>query len=105
MGRIKCVLVKFRQLDGYTAKTFIARDFQNKKFIIPVSLVYNFRGENEVWIPEWKAAKDGMTFSRNHNVRYYDTVTRKILPKVTVTEHIPKKIVSDDAGEIKELMR
>lgn len=105
--KIRCFSVRLKSLIQISDKAYKATAFDGSTAIFPISQIYGenlFDKPNTFWISEWILARKTIQYSHKKEA-FFDSKTRKMLPTIKVSMHIPAPIEDKFDNIIKELKK
>lgn len=106
--KVKCYSIRLESLYRITDKAFKACAYDGSEAIIPASQYFGEDWEvekgNAYWISAWILEKKSLQYS-SKKVGFFDKITGKRLPHITVEKHIPKDVKNKIIEPDKDLLR
>ena len=94
--RTKCYSVRLKSMTSISTRCYKATAFDGSEALIPTSQYfgqdYEVTKSEAHWISAWILSKKDLQYSGKKD-RFFDNKTRRMLPNVTFTKHIPVKKV------------
>lgn len=93
--RTECYSVRLQSLSLISPKCYKATAFNGSEALIPASQVfgqdYSVQKSDAYWITKWILEQKDLQYS-NKKSAFFDSETRRMLPNVTVSVHVPVPI-------------
>jgi len=106
--RIKCNSVRLQSLVSISDKAYKATGFDGSEAILPKSQVlgvdYEVSKSEAYWISSWILEKKELQYSSKKEA-WFDTVSGRMLPKITFKKHMPDKLEISNAEPDESLVR
>lgn len=106
--KVKCYSVRLESLVSISDKAFKAVAFDGSEAIIPKSQVfgddYDVSKSEAYWISAWILEKKELQYSSKKEA-WFDTVSGRMLPKITFKRHVPNKLEISNAEPDESLVR
>jgi len=97
--KIKCYSVRVESVRDISDKCCLVRGFNGSESLIPKSQIYGQDTEvgksDAYWISEWILEQKSLQYS-NKKVAYFDKDSGDMLPRITITQHIPEIIINKE---------
>lgn len=92
--RVKCYSVRLKSLTAISDKCYKAIGFDGSEALIPKSQYfgedYDVLKANAHWISAWILDKKKLQYSAKKE-NFFDNKTGRMLPKILIEKHVPKK--------------